>query len=380
MLNKRWISIFCIILSTSIFGQDLQSLCSKEDSSTCVCVFDPTKKNGPSDKRLIYKITHPEQIPKLIRDELPIPDQEISKNSPFYISLWQDNDNIALNLIESGNDLGFSTGMQLEIGGVNRKGITYGGHLYTGLYTRRVLPVKTENGTIDYRDFSGDWTNVKKDVPLKKNEKFVPTDGEQYVKFNEDTVISAFMNNKLQGQWFLWEMKFGLAINESQKTSKLRATGIQEKWHKLLNMVDYEYVPDNNDTRYAVYLKGVVGAQNRLFNNQNCSLDISEYLGANVATSGNRNFLIGEIQANLGLINSKKYNEKKIKINVGSKANVGQLNQINANVGININFHKIIITNQLMIPLTSGYSDGMATPFVDKDPIHRIGIIVPIRK
>src|SRR5690606_26885443 len=108
-------------LNTQINGLDSLGQVSCEDkTNSCVCVFDPEIDNSNflSDKRLIYKITSPEQIPELVRDELPIPTKEISKGTPFYISLWQDNDNIAFDAIKGGNDLGYTTGMQLEVGGV----------------------------------------------------------------------------------------------------------------------------------------------------------------------------------------------------------------------------------------------------------------------
>lgn len=367
------------------FSKDLKGLnslsgiaCEEEQVHACVC-YDQEVSDGPqksSDQRLLYKVTDPEQIPALIMEEIPIPIHEISKKNPFYISIWQENDNIFLDQIKSGNDMGYTTGLKIEIGGVNKKGITYGGHIYTGLYSKRVLEVIGGDGSKEFRPFKGDWGNLKKDF-LKKDEKLGKSDGTQMLKFNEDTVISAFANNKKQGKWLFWDMSAGLAMMESQKHSKFKATGIQNSWHGLMNIVDYSYLPDDQDRIYSGYLKGVVGAQKMLFDSKFCSMKVESSIGGSLSTSKGRNFLIAEIENEIGLINKKKNKGKLVQLNLGASINAGDVNQAVVRGGLNLNFHKIIITNQLMLPLKNGYTNGVATPYTDKDPIHRIGVIIP---
>lgn len=351
--------------------------CESTPESTMICTKDDTAPVVPS-QRLIYRVTNLNQIPSSVREEIPLPDgQKVSPRTPLYLSLWHDNDNILFDSIKGGNDFGYTTGLNLEIGGVNSKGLTFGGHLYTGLYTKRVIPV-SKNGKKSFKNFT-DWNSfpqsLEKDEVMEKHPQ-----GTQFVKFQEETLIGAFVNNEEQGTWLLWNVEGGLSRLQGKKTNPYLATGIQHGWHKLLGLVNYEYVPDDKDIQYSAYLKGIVGAQKELLSGRHCSFNVRGDAGFSVDTSGEKSFLVGEVDLDLGLIAKKKSEEKLLHIRNGIEKNMGTLNQTTLKTGFDINFHHIIITNQLLIPLGSGYMNGIRSPHTDKDPIHRIGIIVPLRK
>lgn len=398
-MRMGWALLVFILSYTEIRAQDVHNLpqalkdfanlnskeqdCTASDAieektETMVCTSSPgSSSHKVPDKRLIYKATKIEEVPEPMRKMIPA-GTNISESIPFYFSLYQDNDNPFYNG-GIGNDLGYTFGAQVEIGITNKKGITFGASYYTGINSERKIEVE-KDGKNYYKDFpKNDWKAFR--ANLEKGELVVEQPNkDQHVLFNENSIISLFANNKEQGKWYIWDFTAGIATLNSQNVKGLGAANIQRNWHDLLKIANFKYIPDKTENSYAAYLKAMVGVQKILFDEKNCSVKVSGSFGGSADIGGGkRTFLLTELNADLGLIGKKNPNEKLIHLQAGYDGKLGNVKQSNIKAGFSIDFHRIILTNQVAIPLAKdGYTE-LATTYMDKDPIYRIGILVPLR-
>ncbi len=401
---------------------------NSDGSIETFCLKDPVNLSERANNKLVYKATDLNQIPEEIKKIIPLPTEPISKSYPLYISLALDNDNILMGLVPSGNDTGYTHGILIDVGGTDKKGITWGGSIFTGLFSKEVDLYTTNTGErfeivgdsqsgylIDGKFYEGIWGdddtyyvngNIRieesemKKIAKEKNSQLgtfgldengnrlriksfgadLPDGKEAAQHFKEETIFKAFANNNLQGKWYLWNAEAGFAYLNSQKVNKFLASGIQESWHKLLgkdNAVLYEYLPDKNDDKIALLLKASVGVQKDLFKSKTCVVKISTNLGYRLGSSDENSYVFGDATAQLQL-NGRK-NPHKI-LSLDSTLNVQKLKKDfsgDITLGVSYQTRKIKYFTTFLLPMNAK-NVGAPSTYQDKDAIQRIGVLIPL--
>jgi len=407
------------------------SIAKDYGSFETVCINPQTKSLNKSKKlpdRLVYKATDAAQIPDGIKNIIPLPCEPVSEQHPLYISIALDNDNVLLGLIPSGNDKGYTHGVILDVGGTDKKGVTWGGSLFTGLYTKDVILYNTATGGviegisqpngylidgIFYERIYGDDLHyvrnrqriedeearqlaAQKGVPFAKyaydangklweipNSNSAGPAGKVSNRFKEETIFKVFANNNVQGKWYLWSVEAGFAYLNSQKVNDLLASGIQKGWHKFLDnmskegVVQYNYFPDQTDKKMAVILKASVGVQKDLFKSKTCAVNISSKIGYKAGFSGEPSYAFAHIATQLQL-NGNKHPEKNLILGAGinvqkTKKDFGG----DVTLGASYQAKKIKYFTTFQIPFCSPFP-GAPSPYQDRDLIQRFGAIIPL--
>lgn len=408
------------------FNNEYKKCSSNKDGSIeTFCLRTPEDVKSSSTERLVYKATHKDQIPASILNLISMPSVHVSEKYPLYISIALENDNILLGLVPSGNDVGYTHGVLLDVGGTDKKGITWGGSIFTGLYSKKGYVVKTIEGNIVDGDqlqqgynidgifyeriYGSDSHFMKGDLRIEdsamkstlggkfspmqqfvvdKNgkrwefKKFDSPHGKQSIYFKEESIFKAFANNNLQGKWYLWSAEAGFSYLNSQHVNDLLGTGIQKGWHALLknsgqNVVQYHYIPDQNDEKIALHLKASIGVQKDLFLSKNCVVKISSNVGYRYSASEEPSYVFGNVSTQLQLGSLKKSSKKLI---LSSDLNVQKNNKNlsgDLTVAVSYQTKKITYFSSILLPFQKANASA-TSQYQDYDPIQRIGVIIPL--
>ncbi|MDH4466897.1 MAG: hypothetical protein QE271_02460 [Bacteriovoracaceae bacterium] len=386
------------------------------------------QENSVADdtQRLVIKITNPDQIPGEFRDTIPMPYGVPTSKRPLSLGFSLVNDNLLLG-IRSGNDTGYTHGFLLDIGATNKNGITWGGRFFTGLYTKEGDFYQTDTGKliesnkleygylIDnefYQRIYGDDLHYTKNGiryedkyvnELAKNKSVkdswyaydlegkmwaIPTAisyGDVFkesIRFNEETMLKLFANNKSQGKWYLWSVEAGFRYLNSQDVNKFLATGIQKGWHNFLgktlqhNIVKYDYIPDENDTKMGIILRASVGVQKGLYSGEKCSINFATNQGFQTGTAGTSSFVFGDISTQFHFGVGHRKNVLGFAIGADAQKNK-KIFAGNYILGASFQTKRATYYTTFQIPFCQPFFNGNDV-YQDRDTIQHMGVIFPL--
>lgn len=231
----------------------------------CLNCDNPTKKNEPKEPTpdlKVYQCTEnssgspspspsPPQVAKRVND----PDQNLKK---YQIGFYLLNDNIMMGLVPSGDDLGMTHEMGLQV----LKELNNGGKLKfdvsSGIYTKRARPsFDPSSGMLG----NGDLAAYQEAEEMLTNGEvntinIVRANGDKIpVQFLDETKIKAtYEKGKInaQGVEFYYTGTLGVALRQtSEKPGKLPpAASVQNWWHNTLGIYEFEYVPAEGTEAY----------------------------------------------------------------------------------------------------------------------------------
>jgi hypothetical protein len=342
-----------------------------------VLVCTPSTTTPPaSTRRAMFRLTSPSQVPHQVADYLHLGPSELAAVTPqtplwVSVSLWNDN---PLYNSKLGNDYGATGRTTVEVGWVSPKGITFGVYGSTGLFSERVMQYRDKvTGKDTFVPFIG-----YKETKGPAGSALVKKDGNQNQQFNEDELISFFVNNKEKGETFIWDANLGFDAEQSNKVLPYGESGLQKDLHGLTKITQLHNVPDQKASEYGAFLKGMVGLQNQIFDNATCSLHILGEGGGSFDTTGRRTYLLQDAQADF-TIKKQNWLPVSIIISGGANAQQGPVSMAALNTGVAIKFHRFTIENSVsFLAAGKGFSQGF-TPNpgrIDRDNLYKLRIIV----
>ncbi|MFZ4713812.1 MAG: hypothetical protein ACOYL6_08885 [Bacteriovoracaceae bacterium] len=329
----------------------------------------------------------------------------------------------------------------IDIGGTTKKGITFGGTFYTGLYTKGVVTWEDKLGkkdlnlepgkrgllkdgnfyerafdennksigfringkiitdeeveTIFGEDISNlDWktkvvtpdgkTKYLSRFDYKNEQTHDKNSGKRNQIFSEETILKLFANNHQQGKWYLWSVDMGfISINNNDFNSFL-ATGIQKKWHESLQAVSdvtqYNYLASGNDNKFGIVMAGSVGFQKDLFKSQRCVIKVNANAAQRFSSLSGATYssLSTNLSTKFKLGKISKDAKKSLAFNVGATT-FTEYDSIglNLNAGVTYTTKNVILFTTIQKPLDINPS---TTNYNDLNLIQRLGIFIHILK
>lgn len=375
--------------------------------------------------RLLYVASKIEQIPLSFLEKIPeIENFYINEEYPLYLSIALENDNMLLGLIPGGDDLGYTHGVLIDLIGTTKSGITFGGSFATRLYTKELkFAFGLNNEIVRYEEYQhARVIDNQKYIRIFGNDLHYTLEGKRiedeevdrlvletqqgkyfqyfaidsfgkeievsgvlhhsavrHQKFQEETIFEVFVNNSQRGSWFLWESKIGFVEINTDSVRKFLATGIQKTWHEALGKKiarQLENVPSGQSSKVSFFLRSSVGFQRNFLKSKKLIVKGSTNIGFHKNYLNGDDYFFGNISLNTTF--KLKNNANTLVLNWNSYF---QKSESEGGVGFSIdtkyNFKKLQIFSSFMIPIKI-FSDRDL--YSDSDPIHRMGIIIPIRK
>lgn len=225
-----------------------------------------------------------DKVPEVLKKEFSAAAIADAKSwSKVYVGIGFINDNIQMvglckaNTTACGDDVGFTTGSKLEVGGVFQNTYDIKGELIANTYTQE-LP-----GTV-FRDDQG-----------RRHAQ---------QNFRNETILQILATNQREGKLNYWSAKTGMVnISSKEHFGWLDGTSQQAGFHELLNRVKmgvatkYQNVNDGQKDQWGAFWGAMMGLQKHIELGEGCSTRVYAAAGGQVSTLRHHS----NLQAQVGL-------------------------------------------------------------------------------
>ncbi|MEQ1723065.1 MAG: hypothetical protein ABL930_07795 [Pseudobdellovibrio sp.] len=261
---------------------------------------------------LILEYDSIDKVPDALKNEFSAAAiLDAKKWSKVYVGIGFVNDNIQMvglcpaNTTACGDDVGFTTGSRLEMGGVYQNTYDIKGELLTNTYTQEVP------GSA-YRD----------DVGRRHAQQ----------KFRNETILQIVASNQREGKLNYWNAKTGLVnISSKQNLGWLDGTRQQASFHEFLNKVKmgiatkYQNINDGQKDQWGAFWGAMLGLQKHIELGEGCSTRVYAAAGGQVSTLAQHS----NLQAQVGLDLRYQLGRGEIRAGVSNTTTVHSAGRVN---------------------------------------------------
>jgi hypothetical protein len=281
-----------------------------------------------------------------------------AQESP-YLKFVHDND-------FTGNDYGYTGAIDLEYGTVHADGWTGALRFNSALYSQRVIPYGNPANP-SYAPFT-DWASAPANaIALPK--------GVQNARIQQSTTLSGIVSFRQPDSAVKWIFEGGVTQSESRSGYIPGVAGFQQAIHRLVHATQIDLISDGKKTQYGIFIRPSLQIESGRYLLNIFALAPRARITFSVDTEGERTFVAGA--AGISAAVTANASRAGFLFDLLSEVE-GQMATLHKQVILqellNVNLDQTTIFAGVSLPLTStGYSEFYTTPYVDQDPVMKVG-------